>query len=232
VPKLSHADRKLIEQAGEAVVRSLEEDVSAAVESLRSESPTLEKLDPSLIRAYLDRSVTADPEFQNMWDTRGDNRDALETKVKFAGRALGEALDAMHSDESYTDDGVDDPEIKEVVGRMRTGAEAGRIPSSVIETVWLDALKSDRNVAEAWASRHTNPAAWSMAERSITHNLRNIAHALTAATRPSQDELETDDGRKISPIDMMAMSDKEFAKLTKTLARRTERAKAKGGRSK
>jgi hypothetical protein len=230
VGKLSQADKKLIEEAGAAVIRGVEEDISAAVEQLKGESDALAKVPSDVLRAYLDRSVTADPEFQALWNDRQNHADVVKTKISFAGRALDSALNSLHGDGQSADDGVADEGVQRVVARLEQAANLpSSFPSSIVETLLLDASKSNPDLANAWDSRTADPASWAMHENGLSHNLRQLAHVLSVSTRPSVDELTLPDGNKLSPVDMYQMSDADFAKLTKSLKARTEKAKAKAG---
>jgi hypothetical protein len=229
--KLSLQDKKLIEDASVALAKSIEGDITVAVERVRESSDTLGRLDPSLVRAYLHRSYVADEDTRNLWNSREQNSEAFADKVGHVAKALGAAVDSLHGSDNYADDGVADEGVRKVVGRLKKAADLpASFPSSLVETLLLDAVEGNADADAAWTAQDQDPVRWGMHEREIGHRLRHLANDLTTRTRPSMDELEID-GEKLTPVDLFQMSDRDFKKLTKALERRTERAKAEGGRS-
>ena len=98
-PVVRYAESKMVAEQSAAV----DADVSAAVKLVRAEAKLDEKVPDEIVEAHLHRKAAKDPQFAKAWESRTDNRDSWNARLKAEASELRELVQKMPGNAVKTD---------------------------------------------------------------------------------------------------------------------------------
>jgi hypothetical protein len=183
---LSQRHRQQLAEIELEAAKELAKEVGDTVAAVRESSEVLRRVDPDLIRGYLTREIAIDPTAHAAWEGRAEKPEHMQAITKRAAQRLEAAVERLHGDGGGDDDGVAEKDVAQAVRMAREIAGMdGRVPSSLIESVFAAASSADDNFVKSWNERESAPGQWNGALRSIAFRTREVVDALSNATRPA-----------------------------------------------